>query len=311
MSVALATGDITIAGTGTVSRVDGEHLLADGPVDRFVLLAFDAVHDDAGRCRPLPRRRGDVGSDIYTSNSLIRAMCRQHPQRFLFGASVHPYRPNAVACVEEVFAAGACLLKWIPLHHDIDVTDPRAIAVMRKCAELRLPLLLHYGGEFSLTTHRPAYRDVRPLLDVLRRLRRERVEPTVIVAHAATPVFPWGDRQSHRALLAAWAGDLADAPLYADLAAMTAMPKVPFLRSLLRRPELHARLLFGTDFPVPAGVGAVRRDLGREYARLAAVASWTQRTAGAYRAMGFGEIVMHRAGELLPNVRFFEARRNA
>ena len=30
VSVALATGDITIAGTGTVSRVEGTHLLAFG-----------------------------------------------------------------------------------------------------------------------------------------------------------------------------------------------------------------------------------------------------------------------------------------
>ncbi len=112
------------------------HLLAPGPIDRYVLLAFDAVHSDDGELVPLPRPGDQFGSDIYTSNTFIRELCRQHPQRFLFGASVHPYRSDAVECVEEVFAAGACLLKWLPVHHNIDVRDARSIGVLRCCARL-------------------------------------------------------------------------------------------------------------------------------------------------------------------------------
>ena len=77
------------------------HLLAEGPVERIVLLAFDAYHDDQGRRMPPPVARGDVGGDIYTSNSLVHDACRRRPDRYLFGASVHPYRKNAVACVED------------------------------------------------------------------------------------------------------------------------------------------------------------------------------------------------------------------
>ena len=141
-----------------------------------------------------------LGSDLYTSNSLVRDLCRRHPGRFLFGASVHPYRPDAVAYVEEVFAAGACLLKWIPLHHNINMEDPRTLAVLRKLAALGLPLLVHVGEEFTLTTQRPAYRSIEPLLEVLRTLRREGGMPGVIVAHAATPVTPLGDHRPYRAL---------------------------------------------------------------------------------------------------------------
>jgi hypothetical protein len=284
------------------------HLFATGPIERFVLLAFDAVHDDEGRCPPLPVPGDPFGSDIYTSNSLIRDLCRRFPQRFLFGASVHPYRRDAVQCVEEVFAAGACLLKWIPLHHNIDFADPRTVTVLRKCAALGLPLLVHCGDEYSLVTQRPQYRSVRPLLAALRVLRRQDALPCVIVAHAATPVPPLGDRDSHRALLEALRGEFADAPLYSDIAALTAWPKVGYLRRLLRMPELHAHLLFGTDFPVPTGLRRLRRDLGQNYARLAAIRSWPQRAAAACRVLGFNEIVFHRAAELLPNVDYFARR---
>lgn len=286
------------------------HLEAPGPIDRFVLLAFDAVRDDEGRCVPLPGPGDAFGSDIYTSNSLIRNLCRQHPERFLFGASVHPYRRDAIACIEEVFAAGACLLKWIPLHQNIDVTDPRVVAVLRRCAELGLPLLIHMGDEFSLTMQRRQYRSVRPLLNTLRGLHAEGQMPCVIVAHGATPVLPWGDRHSHRALLAAMTGDLAAAPLYADISALTVPAKVTYLRRLIRRPELHGKLLFGSDFPVPAILFRLWRDLGADYRRLARVASWPQRVAMVCRRLGFDEIVFQRAAELLPHVDYF-ARKGA
>jgi len=291
-----------------LERVYLEHLTVDGPIERFVLLAFDAVHDDDGRCTPLPDPGNKLGSDIYTSNSLIRDMCQRYPDRFLFGASVHPYRTNAVACVREVFAAGACLLKWLPLHHNIDVSDPRAVAVLRLCHELGLPILVHCGDEFSLRAQRRAYRSVRPLLDVLQRLHRDGCMPCTIVAHAATPATPLGDHDSHRALLAALTGHFADAPLYADVSALASWAKARFLKRLARRQDLHAKLLFGSDFPIPPAVWRFRRQLGSDHARVARVQSWPQRAALACQFLGLNDVVFHRAAELLPNIGFFNSR---
>ena len=286
------------------------HFFEPGPVDRIVLLAFDSYHDDEGRRPPPPERRSQLGGDIYTSNTLIREMCQRRPDRFLFGASVHPYRENAVACIEEVFKQGACLLKWIPLHQNIDIADPRTVAVLRRCAELGLPLLVHYNGEFTLTTQHPEHQPVSALLHVLRKLRLEASMPIVIAAHAATPVTPFGDRNSHTAFLSALAGEFADAPLYADISALTSWGKVGFLRKLARRQDLHAKLLFGSDFPVPVAMPRLRRDLGRDYARIRSRKSWIQQTAEIYRRMGFNEIVFHRAADLLPNVNCFRDAAN-
>jgi hypothetical protein len=287
------------------------HLWTPGPIERFVLLAFDAAYDDDGRELPLPQRDDDLGGDIYTSNSLVRDACRRHPQRFLFGASVHPYRPEAPAAVEAVHRAGACLLKWIPLHQNINPADPRTIAVLRRCAALGLPLLIHMSEEFTLTTQWPEHRPLRALLPVLAELRRRGEMPIVILAHAATPVTPWGETESHELLLEAWRGEFRAAPLFADISALTAITKRRFLLSLARRQDLHARLLFGSDFPVPVGVWSLRGRLGRAYRQIRNCPSWPQQAARACRTLGFNEIVFHRAAELLPNVDFFAPRDDA
>ena len=286
------------------------HLFGHGPVARLVLLAVDAYHDDDGQRPPLPERRDQLGSDIYTSNSFAHDLCRQHPERFLFGASVHPYRENAVACVEEVFRQGACLLKWLPLHQNIDVADPRTITVLRCCSRLGLPLLVHYSEEFTLATQHPRYQSVTGLLDVLRRLRREVAMPTTIVAHVATPISPFGERNSHEALVNALLGEFADAPLYADISALTAWGKVGVLRKIARRQDLHCKLLFGTDFPVPLALRRLRRDLGRDHEQIRAEPSWVQQAALVFHRLGFNEIVFHRAAELLPNLDFFASERS-
>lgn len=282
-----------------LERVYERHLLGPSPIDRFVLLAFDWYHDRDGRRPPLPRHDGPLGSDIYTSNSLVAELCRRRPDRFLFGASVHPYRENAVECVDEVAAAGACLIKWLPLHQNIDVHDPRTLSVMRRCADLRLPLLVHFCEEFTLTTQHPEFQSVTALLDVLRRLRDAGRMPPVIVAHAATPISPIGPRAAHRIFLDALLGEFADAPLYADVSALTAWGKVGFLRALARRQELHPRLLFGSDFPVPIALPRLRRELGRDFARVAAEPSWPVRALHVFRRSGFNEIVFHRAEQVL------------
>lgn len=288
-----------------IERVYDAHLLAPGPVDRYVLLAFDWYHRHDGTRPQSPQRASELGGDIYTSNSLVRDACRRRPDRYLFGASIHPYRRHATQCVREVFAAGACLLKWLPLHQNIDIRDERTIAVLRCCAEIGLPILVHYNEEFTLRTQHPEWLEIAPLLEVLARLRREGRMPTTIVAHVATPVAPWGRRASYHRLMKALREDFADAPLFADVSALTSWGKIRFLRQLVREQDLHGKLLFGSDFPVPVALPRLRRDLGRGYAAVRAARAWPQQIALAYRHMGFNEIVFRRAAELLPNVHYF------
>lgn len=277
-------------------------------VDRLVLLAFDEYHNDGGCPIGMADRGQRVGSDLYVSNSLVRAMCAARPDRFLFGASIHPYRVfdgpdgrrNADDLLTEVAAAGAVLVKWLPVHQNVRADDPRTIAFLRRAAELRLPLLIHYGGEMSLSSQHREFENPVPLLRVLRGLRREGKMPVVMVAHAATPSFIWQSTAGHRALLDALMGEFADAPLYAEISALSALGRTRWLRRLARRRELHHKLVWGSDYPVPVIVRAFWRSLDRRTrSGIAALPSWIDRSLYLARALGFEEDVFTRAAKLL------------
>lgn len=287
-----------------IEAVNERHWLSASSVDRLVLLAFDEYHDDLGRPLGAAARRAQPGSDTYVSNSLVRAMVAARPDRFLFGGSIHPYRVQAGrdACdmLAELAAAGVVLIKWLPIHQNIRADDDRTAAFLRTAARLGVAMLIHYGGEMSLARQHLEFESPGPLLAVLRRLRSEGAMPTVFVAHAATPSFFWQSRAGHRDLLEALLGEFADAPLYAEISAMTALGRTHWLGRLARRREWHRKLVWGSDYPVPVMLGLLRRTIGREVAKeIAAQPSWIERSYRACRAAGFDEDVFTRAASIL------------
>lgn len=124
--------------------------------------------------------------------------------------------------------------------------------------------------------------------------------PTVIVAHAATPSFVLQRDGGYRELTDALLGEFADAPLYADISALAAFGRTSWLKRLARRPELHRKLLWGTDFPIPIMLHAFRRMLGTDrYRALQAVPSWIERDLLLKQAIGFDECVFTQAADVL------------
>ena len=199
-------------------------------LDNIVLLAMDMVHTPSGRA--LPEKTG-----IYTSNRYLFE-CAASSDRILPGASVHPFRRDALdrltACAEK----GAVLNKWIPSHMGFDPMDKRLAPFYRKLADLGLPLLTHTGTEHLLADHEPAGIHVA-------RLRRALDEGvTVIAAHSG------GLRAFSTAGIRAFAAYTRSYPnLYGDTAAMANPWRSSHLRKLLDW-GLEDRLLHGSDFPV-------------------------------------------------------------
>ncbi len=273
-------------------------------IDRLVLLAFDEYHDDDGRPVGAAESRRRPGSDLYASNSLVRSIAASRPNRYLFGGSIHPYRRqdgrDACEMLAELAAAGVVLIKWLPIHQNINAEDERTLVFLRRAAELGVPMLIHYGGEMSLARQHKEFEDPTPMIRVLGRLRNEGHMPTVMVAHAATPSFPWQGRAGHRALVDALLGEFADAPLYAEISALTGLGRTGWLKRLAERKELHGKLVWGSDYPVPVMLrllgGAVDRATRKKIAK---ETSWIEQSLRVCRAAGFGEEVFTRAGEIL------------
>lgn len=284
-----------------IASANNHHWRHARSIDRLVLLAFDAYHTDDGKAVGAVHQQRNRGSDLYVSNSLVRSMRDAEPDRILFGASIHPYREGAADMLAEVAAAGAALVKWLPVHQNIETTDERTIAFMRRAAELNIPLLIHYGGEMSLTRQHIDQENPAPLLDALRHLRKQNAMPRVIVAHVATPSFPWQDDAGYRQFLDALLDEFSEAPLYADISALAAFGRTSRLRELADRRELHDKLVWGTDYPIPVMLVPFRGRIDRATRRrIAAEPSWIEQDYQLKRALGFDDGVFHRGGELIP-----------
>jgi hypothetical protein len=290
-----------------IERFSLRHILGAASVDRVVALALDARHTDAGRALPMARVSGAAGTHMYASNTYVRDLCARHPERLWFGASVHPYRDDALAALDEVAGAGAVLIKWLPVVHNIDAGDPRTVRFLAHAGRIGMPILVHYGGEFSLPNAGGRLEDPRPMLEVLERLRREGAMPPVIMAHAATPSLKPAGRSAHfEALVAAMAGAFRDAPLYADLAGLATPVRAFWLKRMLRRRGLRPlveKLVWASDFPVPSMPWLFWRELGWRGVREAArCASWIERDYQLKRRLGLPDAVFTRAGELIASV---------
>jgi len=211
-----------------------ERLAASHSVNRAVVLALDGVINDRGE---LDRAQ----TESYIPNEFLAAEIPKHPN-LLWGASINPYRPDALDRLEWARAHGAVLIKWLPSVQHIDPADPRLIPFYKKMVELGLPLLTHTGNERSFTQSFDEFCDP----DRLRLPLQQGV--TVIAAHAATTGKFHDERSIDRL-----ARMMPQFPhLYADISSLTQINKHGYLGEVLRRPEFQHRLIYGTDYPLIA-----------------------------------------------------------
>lgn len=209
-----------------------ERLAHSQHVSRAVVLALDGVVDAEGNLD-----RGQT--EIYVPNEFLAVEIPKHPN-LLWGASINPYRKDALERLEWARAHGAVLVKWLPSVQHIDPADDRLIPFYKKMVELGLPLLCHTGNERSFTQARDEFCDPTRLWLPL----REGV--TVIAAHAATTGSFDKERSFDRL-----ARMMPEYPaLYADISSLTQLNKHGYLGELLHRPGFEQRLLYGTDYPL-------------------------------------------------------------
>ncbi len=219
-------------GDAVVIRHISERIAASRTVRKAVVLAMDGVIDAAGE---LDRER----TQVYVPNEFVAAETRRY-DNLLFGASVNPYRKDALQRLERVKADGAVLIKWIPAIMNIDPADPHLLPYYRKLRELDLPLLIHVGQERSFGPARDELGDPRKLVLALE------TGVTVLAAHIATTGESEGEDNFERILPL-----FARYPnLYTDISSLTQINKLGFLHRALQHPRLSERMIYGTDWPL-------------------------------------------------------------
>ncbi|MCH9698767.1 MAG: amidohydrolase family protein [Gammaproteobacteria bacterium] len=201
-------------------------------IDAAVVLALDGVIDSNGQL--------DLSqSEVVIPNRFVADNVVNY-DNLLFGASINPYRKDAIQRLEQVKLQGARLIKWIPSIQMIDPSDPKITGFYRKMKELDLPLLTHTGQEKSFT------RADDDLADPKRLVLPLSLGVKVIAAHIATTGETLGEDNMQRLLPM-----FEQYPnLYADISSLTQINKLGFLNRALVDPRVKGRLIYGSDFPL-------------------------------------------------------------
>ena len=208
-------------------------LRASRYVAQAVLLGMDAVYDRTGRL-------DQPHTDFLISNEYVLETVTRYPSEFLAGVSINPQRRDAVDEVHRCADAGCTLVKVLPNAQQFDPANLGYKPFYRALAERGLPLLSHVGYEFSLIGKDQTMGDP----DRLRVPLEEGV--MVIAAHACS----YGLMIYEKFLPAFHELVRRYENFYADISALTLPNRLRMLLHLRHAPELHPRLLFGTDYPL-------------------------------------------------------------
>lgn len=213
---------------------------------RRLLLAFDHRYAEDGEL--------DLeGSEFYVPNAYVYEAARSAPEIFEACASIHPYRVDAIEELELWAQRGVRFVKWLPNAMGIDPADPRCDAFYRRMRELDVTLLSHTGEEQAVDAEGD-----QELGNPLRLRRALDAGVRVFAAHCGSlgssrDLDGDGARRSNFDLFLR----LMDEPryeglLYGEISTVTQVNRFAgVLDRLLERTDLHARLVNGSDWPLP------------------------------------------------------------
>jgi len=243
------------AGIRNIDRADQEY------VERLVRLTRGNKHPGKYRILAFDKHynaNGTVNLDktnMYLPNRYVVELARMHPDIFLPVISVHPYRPDAIEELEKWGKEGMKYIKWLPNAMGIDPANPAIEPFYKKMAEYRMILLTHAGEEQAVEADEDQ-RWGNPLL--LRKPLEYGLR--VIIAHAAS-LGRCDDLDSRDAkkvdcfelFLRLMDESKYVGLLFGEISAMLQFNRMPFpFTTILKRQDLHLRLVNGSDYPLPA-----------------------------------------------------------
>jgi predicted TIM-barrel fold metal-dependent hydrolase len=252
-----------------------------GLVDAAVVLAFDGVYDDGGE---LDR----ANTHLYVTNDYVIELARAHPATILFGASVNPYRRDALAELDRCVRGGAVLMKWLPIVQGFDPSDARCESFYEALLHYKLPLLCHTGGEKSLPRVDDSLADPMLLLPALKR------GVTVIMAHCGTRSAPFEKDYVQGFMRLAHEYENC----YGDTSALCLPTRWHAWKHILNDKVVREKLVHGSDWPIISLPPIGQLGLGGAL-ELMHEKNWMRRDALIKRKLELDDAYWNRAAKLM------------
>lgn len=214
-------------------------------IEKIVLFGVDERVDDEGNTT-----HRDI--TVCASNEDLLEVYNENEDVIVPFFSVNPMRPDAIELVEKYHSLGFKGAKFLQNYWGVDTKEERYLPYFEKLAQLNIPLIVHIGSETSVHSFKSCEG-----IDMLEAPLKAGV--TVIAAHMALSYEPLGIlkalsrnpkyfNEDYFTLLAML--EKHD-NLYADISAILTPVRAKVLPHLSKQTQIHDKLLFGTDFPVP------------------------------------------------------------
>ncbi|RJX18060.1 MAG: hypothetical protein C4575_11280 [Desulforudis sp.] len=270
-----------VLGTEVVERHNLEVIrkIESSMLSRAVVLAFDKACDESGN---------PVG-EFTCTNEFVSRLCGRS-KKLLFGASIHPYRKDALQTLQQCVEDGACLVKWLPSAQNIDPEDSRCHPFYEMLASSKVPLLCHTGNEHILGNRHSEFNDPLKLRTALRKGVK------VIAAHCGARLL-----LHERSYFDTWKRlALEFENCYGDVSAFILPTRVHLLKQLRNDRDLCSKVLFGSDYPVVPSLNSCLLHLGYKNVRkLRKEMNEFNRAIGALRELGMPDCIFTKASEIL------------
>lgn len=214
-------------------------------IEKIVLFGVDARVDEKGKT---------LHKDITvcaTNNDLLELYQKNNDLIIPF-FSINPLRPDALDLIDKYYELGFRGAKFLQNYWNVDTRDRRYIAYFEKLKSYDLPLIVHIGSESSVNSFKEC-ESIKMLNQPLE------IGVTTICAHMALSYEPLKIFKAFSKNPKNFNSDYftllkmleTHDKLYADISAMLTPVRAKALRHLSKQTNIHDKLLFGTDFPVP------------------------------------------------------------
>lgn len=214
---------------------------------KYYILAFDYYYNPDGT-------RNLEKSEFYTPNEYVFRLAAEYPDVFIPTISVHPYRPDALEELEKWAKRGARIVKWLPNAQGVNAADPRNDDYYRLLKKYSITLLAHVGEEQAVEAE-----EDQALGNPLLFRRPLEMGVKVVMAHCGSLGEdddldnPGETAKSFDLFMRLMDTPRYEGLLFGDLSAMTQFNRLPEpLIEIMKRKDLHHRLVDGSDYPLPA-----------------------------------------------------------
>ena len=216
-------------------------------VERCCLFGVDSRRDHQGR-------EIDRDRTVCASTDDVLAVAGDHPALFIPFLSVNPRRPDALERIDEYVERGCRGAKLLQNYWGVDLHDEAFIPYYERLAVHGIPLIIHIGSEYSIASD-ARYERV-DMLDlplacgvkvIAAHMGLGRIEHKLKFWRNLSRDPQYFDRDYFNLLHRLQ----HESNLYADISAILVPFRARALHHLSEQHQIHHKLLFGTDYPVP------------------------------------------------------------